>query len=149
MVFREFINPPPKKIAENFRCRKTLHFRYLKNMGFCCPKKKGRDVFRFNGLRCCIFFVLCSCWRLGLAPSQDASHHQDYDSFRPGDSYRPLFATVTVRGAVSKFKVANFGIFEWVFLQYLLSQWLTFWTFGDSIFSRENKVQTFFSGSIG
>ncbi len=31
----------------------------------------------------------------------------------------------------------------------LLSQWLTFWTFGDSIFSRENKVQTFFSGSIG
>ena len=25
-----------------------------------------------------------------------------------------------------------------------LSQWLTFWTFGDSIFSRENKVQTFF-----
>ena len=31
----------------------------------------------------------------------------------------------------------------------ILSQWLTFWTFGDSIFSRENKVQTFFSGSIG
>ena len=31
----------------------------------------------------------------------------------------------------------------------LLSQWLTFWTFGDSIFSRENKVQTCFSGSIG
>ncbi len=31
----------------------------------------------------------------------------------------------------------------------LLSQWQTFWTFGDSIFSRENKVQTFFSGSIG
>ncbi len=29
-------------------------------------------------------------------------------------------------------------------LNWLLSQWLTFWTFGDSIFSRENKVQTFF-----
>ena len=27
----------------------------------------------------------------------------------------------------------------------LLSQWLTFWTFGDSIFSRLNKVQTVFS----
>ena len=26
----------------------------------------------------------------------------------------------------------------------LLGQWLTFQTFGDSIFSRENKVQTFF-----
>ena len=26
----------------------------------------------------------------------------------------------------------------------LLSQWLTFSTFWDSIFSRENKVQTFF-----
>ena len=24
-------------------------------------------------------------------------------------------------------------------INYLLSQWLTFWTFGDSIFSRENK----------
>ena len=27
---------------------------------------------------------------------------------------------------------------------YLLSQWLTSWTLGDSIFSRENKVQTLF-----
>ena len=30
---------------------------------------------------------------------------------------------------------------------YLLSQWLTFWTFGDSIFSRENKpFKLFFQG---
>ena len=43
-------------------------------------------------------------------------------------------------------------MFPWILGQdsYLLSQWLTFSTFGDSIFSsRENKVQTFFSGSIG
>ena len=40
-----------------------------------------------------------------MAPSQDASHHQDYDSFRPGDSYKP-------EGAVSKLKVA---IFFWDF----------------------------------
>ena len=32
---------------------------------------------------------------------------------------------------------------------YLPGQWLTFSIFGDSIFSRENKVQTFISGSIG
>ena len=53
----------------------------------------------------------------------------------------------------------DFGIgIHWIYLEdhprtdvssYLLSQWQTFWTFGDSIFSRENKVQTFFSGSIG
>ncbi len=30
----------------------------------------------------------------------------------------------------------------------LLSQWLTFWTFGDSIFSRENKVHFFFQGPL-
>ncbi len=33
----------------------------------------------------------------------------------------------------------------WLFLR---SQWLTFWTFGDSIFSRENKVQTVFQGPL-
>ena len=31
---------------------------------------------------------------------------------------------------------------RWHEKQHLLSQWLTFWTFGDYIFSRENKVQT-------
>ena len=30
-----------------------------------------------------------------------------------------------------------------------LSQWLTFWTFGNSIFCRENKVQTFVSVFVG
>ena len=32
--------------------------------------------------------------------------------------------------------------------QYLPSQWLTFRTFWDSIFSRENKVQTFLKGPL-
>ena len=35
---------------------------------------------------------------LGVAPSQDASHHQIYYIFRIGDSYKPSFTTVTGRG---------------------------------------------------
>ena len=46
-----------------------------------------------------------------------------------------------------------FGVLMHVFLnlfeqQYLPSQWLTFRTFWDSIFSRENKVQTFLKGPL-
>ena len=44
-------------------------------------------------------------------------------------------------------RTKNLGVF--LVSVNLLSEWLTFWTFEDSIFSRENIVQTFFSGSIG
>ena len=39
----------------------------------------------------------------------------------------------------------------WMKMYFLfsLSQWLTFWTFGDSIFGRKNKVQTFISWPFG
>ena len=40
-------------------------------------------------------FVL---WSLGCPPSQDSSHHQDYETFLVGDPYKPSFATVTGRG---------------------------------------------------
>ena len=35
---------------------------------------------------------------LGCPPSQDSSHHQDYETFFVGDPYKPSFATVTGRG---------------------------------------------------
>ena len=35
---------------------------------------------------------------LGCSPSQDSSHHQDYEPFLVGDPYKPSFATVTGRG---------------------------------------------------
>ena len=35
---------------------------------------------------------------LGVAPSQDSSHHQDYEPFLVGDPYKPSFPTVTGRG---------------------------------------------------
>ena len=48
----------------------------------------------------------------------------------------------------SRYKFFNHSTWKtsYIFSNYLflLSQWLTFCTFGDSIFSRENKVQTFF-----
>ncbi len=36
-----------------------------------------------------------------------------------------------------------------MYFLFSLSQWLIFWTFGDSIFSRNNKVQTFISWPFG
>ena len=38
---------------------------------------------------------------LGVAPSQDASDHQDDITYLVGDSYKPSFPTVTGRGATS------------------------------------------------
>ena len=38
---------------------------------------------------------------------------------------------------------------KWWWKVILLGQWLNFKLFGITLFSRENKVQTFFSGSIG
>ena len=35
---------------------------------------------------------------LDVAPSQDASDHQDYETFLVGNPYKPSFTTVTVRG---------------------------------------------------
>ena len=37
-------------------------------------------------------------YELGCPPSQDTSHHQDYETFLVGDPYKPSFATVTGRG---------------------------------------------------
>ena len=40
----------------------------------------------------------CCCCGLGVAPSQDASHHQDYYIFNRKSQPKPSFTTVTVRG---------------------------------------------------
>ena len=60
----------------------------------------------------------------------------------------PLWGGVTFSDSAGSFKnnrmhsyVARMS--EELSNLFLLSQWLTFWTFGDSIFNRENKVQTF------
>ncbi len=42
------------------------------------------------------------CYVLGVAPSQDASDHQDYEPFLVGDPYKPSFATVTGRGETTQ-----------------------------------------------
>ena len=42
-------------------------------------------------------------YSLGCPPSQDASHHEDYEPFLVGDPYKPSFATVTGRGDNPKY----------------------------------------------
>ena len=46
----------------------------------------------------CSFLNMTLVYCLGCPPSQDASDHQDYFMFRPGDSYKPSFATITGKG---------------------------------------------------
>ena len=43
-------------------------------------------------------------YKLGVAPSQDASDHQGYHVFRLGDPYKPSFATVTGKGPPQTYK---------------------------------------------
>ena len=43
-------------------------------------------------------------YKLGVAPSQDASDHQDDITFLVGDPYKPSFTTVTLRGPYPSYK---------------------------------------------
>ena len=49
-------------------------------------------------------------YNLGVAPSQDASHHQDYEPVLIGNPYKPSFATVTGRGPHPRYNaIASFS----------------------------------------
>ena len=66
---------------------------------------KGDSICAFLLGRCFLRF------RLGCPPSQDASHHQDYEPFLVGDPSKPSFATVTGRGDNPRFRHVLFTLF--------------------------------------
>ena len=55
----------------------------------------------------------CEGYILGVAPSQDASDHQDDITFLVGDPYKPSFPTVTGRGPYPSY-IDEFRLFFWV-----------------------------------
>ena len=73
-------------------CQKTLCF--VKTLWFYQnPPFSWCFWMEFNTILCHIWLLKQLPYTLGMAPSQDASDHQDYEPFFVGNPYKPLLAT--------------------------------------------------------
>ena len=61
--------------------------------------KRLQEVNRFDGSG-----AVLKCWKFGLPPTQDSSHHQDYYIFSRESQPKPSFATVTGWGVDPSWK---------------------------------------------
>ena len=57
--------------------------------------------------------MMKSSYGLDVAPSQDASDHQDFVTFSVGDPYKPSYTTVTVRGPYPTYEILKKILVEW------------------------------------
>ncbi len=80
----------PHRTPRNHSCPWVDHYPHLLDIPGLQPVPEFMHI--------CLQGGNLQLWDLGYPPSQDSSHHKDYEPFLVGNPYKSSFATVTGKG---------------------------------------------------